>query len=468
MLTRNQAEGLCVRALEASEADATEVVVAAKSVSSLRLAESGPSEQNALSDTRVFIRAELGGRQGRAEVSSADDEAIKAAVQQALAAARVAPPLDLPELSGPSQGPDGGHDETELDEVGAHSQDAKLTQLAPFLDRVRARSSVATGFYETQVCSTSYATSAGCFRHGAVARSWFSTTVLHDDGAGVAHVGAYGRGLRDAELAAAGDRAHDKALASRQPVDIDPGEYRVLLEPQAVGDLLLFVSAAGLGARAFLDGASFLSAKLGERVIAGELSLRDDASHRGFRALGFDLEGQTRRSVDLVQNGVAQGPVWDRVTAAEARASGAAAGALEAAADIETTGHAALQPSSFGPEPSCLLLEPGQGIALHTREGLLAELGTGLLVTQFHYVNLIDPLPVMITGMTRNGTFWVEDGKVKGPVRNLRFTQSAIAALDEVVAVGDDAQLVEAFFGGSMRTPSLVLPRFSFTSSTEF
>ena len=456
MLTRQQAEALCARALEVSEADATEVVVSAKNVSSLRLAESGPSEQNALADTRVFVRAELDGRQGRAEVSSRDDEAIRKAVQQAIDAARVAPPLDLPALAGPSDDADGGQDEAVLAELEAHSQDAKLAQLAPFLAGVRERASVATGFYETQACTTSYATSAGCFRHGGVGRSWFSTTVLHEDGAGVAHVGAYGRGLQDAELRAAGDRARDKALASCKPVDIQPGDYRVLLEPQAVGDLLLFVSWAGLGSRAFLDGASFLSGKVGQRVLAEELTLRDDAGHADFVALGFDLEGQTRRAVDLVEAGVARGPVWDRVTAAES------------SEDVSTTGHGGLQPSSYGPQPSCLMLEASDGVAGHTRDELLAELGTGLLVTQFHYVNLIDPLPVMVTGMTRNGTFWVEDGEIKGPVRNLRFTESAIAALGEVVAIGDDAQLVEAFFGGSTLTPSLVLPRFSFTSSTEF
>ncbi len=133
-------------------------------------------------------------------------------------------------------------------------------------------------------------------------------------------------------------------------------------------------------------------------------------------------------------------------------------------AGAESTGHSGPQPSASGPFPSSLIFRGEAEI----RPELLASVDRALLVTQFHYTNLIDPLPVTVTGMTRNGTFLIEDGKIVHAVKNLRFTQGLVEAFSKIEAFGDDEGLVDAFFGGSTVCPSVLLESFRFTSCTSF
>ncbi|PIE23312.1 MAG: hypothetical protein CSA62_07905 [Planctomycetota bacterium] len=450
MWTRDDAKKLCEEILARSPADGTEIVISAARGNSLRLAESGPSEQNALSELSIDLRLIRGGRQGRARASSSAPEALQQAIDAAWTSAEFAPELTLPPLAGESQSSDGGQDFEQAKALAEHAQATKVAELEPYLTRVRESGAVATGFYETKGESLSYATSSGCFRHAYTGTGGFSSTVLKGDGAGVGHVIAHGRALSEAEVDAAGQRALDKCLASMNPIEVEAKAWPVLLEPRPVSDLLLFLASAGLGARAFLEGRSFLSNKIGERVLSDKMSIRDDGHLASFARPGFDLEGQDRKAVTLIEGGVARGVVWDRVTAAEGQ--------------TESTGHAGLQPSARGPIPSSLMLEA----AGPSSQDMMAKLGDGLLVTQFHYINLSEPLPVVVTGMTRNGTFLVEDGKVKHAVKNMRFTQSLVEAFRDVTAIGDDPTLCEAFFGGSIQTRSMVLPAFTFTSSTSF
>jgi PmbA protein len=450
MWTRDQAKQLCEDILARSPADGTEIVISAGSGNSLRLAESGPSEQNALSELTIDLRLIRGERQGRARASSSDPVTIQKAIDAAWTAAELSPALELPPLAGASQGGDGGQDPERALALAEHAPETKIAELEAYLGRVREAGATATGFYETGGSSLTYATSNGCFRHAFSGTAGFSSTVLMQDGAGVGHVIANGKPLTPEEVDAAGQRALDKCLASRNPIEVEPKAWRVLLEPRPVSDLLLFMSWAGFGARAFLEGRSFMSGKLGERVLSDKMTIRDDGTADCFARPAFDMEGQDRQPVTLVEGGIARSVVWDRVTAAEGK--------------TESTGHAGVQPSAGGPQVSSVIFDA----AGPTSSDMMSELGDGLLVTQFHYTNLSEPLPVVVTGMTRNGTFLVEDGKVKHAVKNMRFTQSLVEAFGDVAAVGDDPTLCEAFFGGSMLTRSMVLPAFRFTSSTSF
>ena len=454
MFDRQEAEALCSRVLAQSKsASATELVLVSKRSSLLRLAETAPSEQSRLEDLCLQLRVECDGRHGRASTSSLDEGATQRALDAAVAAARVSPPLELPEM-GSSVAPeeDGGADvDAALREAGPSG---KLAAIEAALASVREAGAVATGFWESTVQTETYATSKGAFRHACTARDWFSSTVLADrGGAGVAHEGVVDGCALPAESAeGVVRRALDIALRSRDAADVTAGEHRVLLMPQAVSELLIFLSFAGFGARSFLDGSSFLALRKGERVLCPSMTIVDDVRGAGRAGRGFDYEGQTTKAVTLVEDGHARGPVWDRPTA------------LEGA--CESTGHAGLQPSAMGPMPANLAMQ----IAPERRsaQDLAKELGDGLLITQFHYTNLIDPTSVRVTGMTRNGTFRVEGGEVRGPVKNLRFTENVLDALSEVLAASSENTLVDAFFGGVVSVPALVLPRFCFTSTTDF
>jgi predicted Zn-dependent protease len=256
---------------------------------------------------------------------------------------------------------------------------------------------------------------------------------------------------------ARGGLAHGAARRRRRLGDgrrvaeaLPPGRYTVVLEPAAVASLLLFASYKGFGAQQVEEGSSFLTGRLGRRLFADGVSIADDCHHALAVGHVFDGEGVPRETVPLVDRGVACGVVHDRATA---RRHG-----------CRSTGHATSQPSASGPLAANLVLGAGTG----TAEDLLRGVDRGVLVTQFHYTNMVEPTRLTLTGMTRNGTFLVERGEVARPVRNLRFTQSLVDALARVTAVGGDACLASALFGGHAVVPSLRVEEFQFTSGTEF
>jgi PmbA protein len=163
----------------------------------------------------------------------------------------------------------------------------------------------------------------------------------------------------------------------------------------------------------------------------------------------FDFEGAPRQRVSLIERGIACGVVYDSYTAARQ--------------GVANTGHALAAPNPMGPMPGHLHLAPGS----KSLEELVAGIGRGLWVSRFHYVNVVQPLETILTGMTRDGAWWVEHGEVQYPVKNLRFSQSVLEALSTVRGIGRDLKLQPGWFGGSL-VPALHLGSFRFTGKTDF
>ncbi|MHA2609812.1 MAG: TldD/PmbA family protein [bacterium JZ-2024 1] len=242
--------------------------------------------------------------------------------------------------------------------------------------------------------------------------------------------------------------AVQKSLLGKNPRDLPPGEYPVLLDPYAVSDLLSFVAWLGLNARMHQELQSFLLGKEGQKVFSDSLTLIDDPFSKENPGYPFDGEGEEKRKWILIDRGVFSHPVHDRTTAKIAQTT--------------STGHGLLPPNEWGPFPTNLILQPGPDSPEH----LLKKLHRGLWITRFHYSNVVDPRKGIITGMTRDGTFWVENGEVAYPVKNLRFTQDLQKALSSVLAVGNNPILCGEFF--PITSPSLLLSSFSFSSATLF
>ena len=267
-----------------------------------------------------------------------------------------------------------------------------------------------------------------------------------------------GAGFGDAISQSAGDvnidrviqRAVSKGEMNRSPEGIEPGRYTVVLEPNAVSSLLLFAGYQGLGAQDVAEEASFLCGRRGERAFSEQVSLFDDARNDHYGGLAFDWEGSPKQRVDLVKDGVLGDPVTDRLWASKL--------------GVENTGHAYPQPNTFGPKPGNMVLAGGD----QSMEELIAGVDRGLLVTQLHYTNMIDPRDLLLTGMTRNGTFLIEDGVVTRPVKNLRFTESLVNAMASVSGVGRELEVAGALFDGEIVCPALRIENFRFTSSTDF
>jgi predicted Zn-dependent protease len=294
----------------------------------------------------------------------------------------------------------------------------------------------AAGYCRTSSTRVAYANSAGQHLAGArtsAAMDGIARTATSDGLARLAGVR-----LADIDGAVLGARAAAKARAGADPVELPPGRYEVVLEPAAVADVLQMLAMYGFNAKMVLDRQSFL--ELGEAQFDPAVTLVEDASLPDSTAIPFDAEGTPRRRVVLVERGVSSAVVHDRRTAARA-GKGA-----------ESTGHALAGAASFGAIPTSLRLLPADGPASTEVDGpaadssvaaLVAGVERGLLVTDNHYTRVLDPRTLVVTGLTRNGVWLIEDGVITTPVRNFRFTQSYAQALGPGAVLGIGTRAVE-------------------------
>jgi predicted Zn-dependent protease len=293
------------------------------------------------------------------------------------------------------------------------------------------------------------ANSLGVWAYGQRSEADYVSVVMSDTGSGYAAWA--GIHVDDVDPEALAEEAIAKALRSRDPQDIAPGEYTVLLEPYAVADMIQYLAYVGFGAQALLEKRSFMTDRLGQRVVDERVTIWDDGRDPTGLPMAFDFEGVPKQRVELIKNGVANAVVWDTRTAAQAGGG------------QRSTGHALPPLNTVGPMPLNQFMAPGDA----SIEEMLAQVERGLWVTRLHYVRAVHPKETIITGMTRDGTFRIENGKIVAPVKNLRFTQSIVEALNHLRAVGRDTKLLSGWLG-AVRVPALLVDAFHFTGVTEF
>ncbi|MGH2500717.1 MAG: TldD/PmbA family protein [Candidatus Limnocylindria bacterium] len=318
-------------------------------------------------------------------------------------------------------------------------------------DPARARKLRAAGFVGTNVQEVAVASTLGAWAYAPQTSSEVQVAAIGDAGSAFAQRVALDFGELD--VAGATDEAIAKALRAQGPRDLAPGEHEVVLEPYAVRDIVAFLGSQLTGL-AVEECRSFVAGRLGERV-TGPVTLVEDPYDPAGLPRAFDFEGQPSERLALIEDGVARAVVYDSATA---HRTGNA-----------NTGHA-LPPNPFTPaSPMHLRLEPGQA----SREELIRGVTRGILVTRFHYTRWVHQLRTIVTGMTRDGTFAIEDGELAHPVKNFRFTQSYHEALAGVRGTGRDLALLlpGESFGlqtSSQRVPALRLASFAFTGATQY
>jgi predicted Zn-dependent protease len=304
---------------------------------------------------------------------------------------------------------------------------------------------VASGSFSTGVEAHAVANSRGVRAATSRTVSQLLTVQMGPDG-GNGYAEACGVDATTIDAAAIGREAAGKARASAHPVALDPGEYPVVLEEYAVVDLLDMLGYLGFSALAIEEERSFVEPG---RVVGSELvSIWDDGSDPAGLPLMVDYEGVRKQRVQLIERGVCRDVVFDAETASRA--------------GRRSTGHGLPAPNPYGPFPLNMLMAGGEA----TRDELIGGLERGLLVTRFHYTNPVHPKLAIVTGMTRDGTFLVEAGRVVGPVKNLRYTQSYLDALAGVEAVGRERRVLRGFLGGAVVAP-VRIAAWTFTGATE-
>lgn len=444
MLDRDRARRLAQEALRASRADETEVVVEQTEQELNRFTADHPVQNLVRKLSRVSVRVRVDGHEGKASTGTATEDAVRRTVERAIAVAKMTPrPAgELLAMAGPQE-----YVLRNREPVAPDPRDTSRS-VGSMTARARAEGCRASGIQNAENELKLVMNSRGLEVCDLDTRAEISFTAFKDDGAGWAAGSGCNRGGMDAESIA--ERAVKKAVASRSAVAVKPGHYTVILEPPAVASLLLFASYKGFGAQQVEEGSSFLAGRIGQSVLGDNVTIADDVHHPLTVGHTFDGEGMPRVTVPLVERGVARNLVHDRATAHRM--------------GCRSTGHATAQPSSDGPVASNLVLAAGSGSA----QDLMRGVDRGILVTQFHYTNMVEPTQLTLTGMTRNGTFLVDRGEVGRPIKNLRFTQSLVEALRHVSGIAGDAELASALFGGYTVVPSLRIDGFHFSSGTEF
>jgi len=327
------------------------------------------------------------------------------------------------------------------------SPEARAAAVAALIGRC-APGFTAAGAYETQAVEIGVANTQGqfCWSPSTVASV---TTVMSggEQGSGFAEV--FSADMDAIDPGAIGGRAAAKAVASQSPRALDAGVYPVVLEPAATATLVGFLSWMGFAGRGYLEGRSCFSGRQGERVAAPAVQLWDDGADPRTLGASFDFEGVPRHRVDLIKDGVFIDAVYDLRTGKEG--------------GVASTGHGLPSPNPEGPFPLNVFMGTGDA----TVEEMIRATERGILVTRFHYSNVVNPMESTITGMTRDGTFLIERGEIVGPVRNFRFTQSILGALSDTTMIGREAELASEFFFSASRVPAVKIEAFNFSGVSD-
>jgi PmbA protein len=432
-------------ALDLPGADGVEVLVVHEWGGLTRFAESAIHQSTAKENTGIKVRAVTGGRVGVASTNDLSSDGARSAATSALELARMAAPDPMfPGLAPRAE----VSDRQAFDQATAATTPEERADGVAALVGACGQGFHAAGAYETVATEVAVGTTEGQFCYGALTQAQITTVISGGrGGAGFAETTEQATSALDP--VAIGTRAFDKARESQSPRDLDPGRYEVVLEPAAVATLLGFLAYLGFGGRAIAEGRSCFSGRVGEKLLSVRITIRDDALSPQTIGLPFDFEGTPKQRVDLVRQGVVEGGVHDRRSAAQS--------------GTDSTGHALPPPNPMGALPLNLFLEPDDAGV----DDMIAATGRGLLVTRFHYSNVVHPRDAVITGMTRDGTWLIEDGQVRHPVKNFRFTQSIIEALRDVEMVGRDTELASEFFFSASRVPALKVSSFQFTGKSD-
>lgn len=437
---------LAERALDVPGADSVEIVLTTSDSALTRFADSRIHQNTARDDGDARVRVVVdGNRVGVVATNDLSGASLRAAAVAALESARTTPPdRTFAGLAQPADYPDAGvYDEPTATCTPADRAQQVAAMLALLPEGVAGAGAVETAAAELVVANTN-----GVRGYSLTTRANCSILASGTDSTGYAENTA--ARFADIDCTRLAERAARKVELGRRPRDVDPGDYAVVLEPAATATLVEFLCYIAFNGKELLEERSPLTGRMGAPVCDPRVTIVDDALSPLLPGVPFDFEGVPKRRVALIDAGVAAGAVYDLATAH--------------AAGTESTGHGLPAPNPDGAFPLHPYMTPGDTPA----DDLVAGLERGLLVTRFHYTNIVNPMDTTITGMTRDGTFLVEDGRIVTGVRNLRFTQSILAALSAVEDIGRETEAASEMFFGCARTPAVRLSRFSFTSATSF
>ena len=444
MLPEERCQEIFAEILKVSDAEETELLVSGGTHHLTRFA-NNTIHQNVAAEGYLFsVRTVYGGRTARATTNRCDPESLRRVVAESASLARQQQPD--PELL-PMPGPQNVQPVERYFEATPAITPRERAEAVLQATRIAEKNGqTAAGTFSTGAGVQAILNSRGLVAYYQDTHAEFSVTMMSPDSSGWAKKTS--PDAREIHAEALALRASEIASRSCDPRELSPGNYVAILDPAPVLDLVgfMFFDFSGQAVR---DKRSFLTDRLGVKIFGGNIHISDDAYHPLQFGPPFDGEGLSRKAVTLVEQGVVKGLTYSRQTA---KAMG-----------VEPTGHGFPLPNEWGEAPTNIVFAGDR----HTVEEMIASTERGILVTRFWYIREVDPYRKILTGMTRDGTFYVEDGKIQNGIRNFRFNESLIDMLQcaEMLGVAERASGEESC---PMVVPALKISSFHFTEVTKF
>src|SRR5713101_8149896 len=461
MLTQDQASDIFSRIKKHSTADEIECLFYSGRSALTRFANNTIHQNVAEENSGVSVRTVFGGRTARATTNKFDDESLRRVVHASENLARVQqedpdllPVPDTGEGARASQAIPTRH----FDETAALTPEQRSEAVGKIVSIGQKQKVTAAGIFASSEMVEGVFNSRGLQSWHTQTSAEISITMLAPDSSGWQK--ANSPNVANLDPAALANIAASKAANSAAPREIAPGKYTVILEPSAVLDMVGF-AFFDFGGLAILDQRSFLNNRIGTRLFGENITIWDDVAHPLQSGSPFDGEGLLRKRMKLVENGIVQRLVYARASAEKMKKSEYA----DRVGPIEATGHGFPIPNEMGEAPMNIVFEPTS--EPKTVDQMIASTERGILVTRLWYIREVDPYEKILTGMTRDGTFLVENGKMVCGLRNFRFNQSLIEMLSNVEQMSTPVRTSgeEAF---DMVVPAMKVKGFNFTEVTRF
>ncbi len=442
----------------AKEANEIEITLVTNIGEYLRFGNNELGQSQYTNSRNLSVRVASGRKQARSTTSRLEKSLVEKTVQKALAQARAAPedPDYLPML-----GPQKYHPvERYHESTAGASAEQKAAGVGHAMDLARKNGLLASGVLGTSVDHIWILNTSGLEAGYKGTSGYFSLTMDADNGNQTGYALSTFADIRELNPQKVAETALERAKINKNQTEVAPGKYRVVIDPYAWSEVPLFLTvsaSAGYtpdwGMRQYKEGRSYLSGRLGEKIMGENITIEDDVSSPLQTGPPFDGEGYPKSKLGLVEDGVLRNLASSRISA-------------HRYPDAKPTGHELPLPNPLGEIPTNVVIG-GQG-ANRSPEQLVEELDKGLLITRFWYVREVEPKTKTLTGMTRDGTFMVENGEIKRPVKNLRFNQSLLELLSKVEGFSEPVRNLSAFGQATIVQPGVLARDFNFTSVSPF
>ena len=441
LMSRDRAQAILEQVKKASKADEVTLNLASRHATNVRFAANQLSTSGGVWDTVLTVTSAFGKRHGSASANDLSSEAIGRVVAQSESLAKLSPedPEWMPLLGPQTYQPVDAYVDATARLTPADRARAALTALEPAR---KVGDLQAAGFLRVEATSNAVGNSRGLFAYHRSTRANYTLTVRTADGTGSGWAGAEANDWKAIDFAKVSDTAIEKARRSRSPVAIDPGRYTVILEPQAVADLVetlaysLDARMADEGRSAFAKGGG--GSKVGDRIVDPRITLISDPRDPQLLTAPFDEQGLPANRTAWIENGVLRQLVYSRFWAQK-------------------------QGKSPNAAPGSVKLLGGPT----SMDEMIRSTPRGILVTRLFYLRQVDPRTILITGLTRDGTFLIEDGRIARAIKNFRFNESPLAMLDRLESVGPAVRVAGTESEGVVVVPPLKVRDFNFTSLSD-